>query len=225
MDPVKSEKIKEKEGAKGYEDQDTRIQGLENSVTTMTAVIQKGMDESDARFEKMFKELTAHKSGTAHLLRECEIAASVDQEKAEQERKDTAAAILTELTLMKQDARAACTAATTVNIKTEDESPSPERVTSDPIGLNPETKPKRLFPFASIDKPMSTSSKWKLEMVPYQNGKELSTHLMTVKITGDIIQDMKTSHGQVSILFFVATNGLVVLPDFDSLHESFSYRK
>ena len=48
---------------------------------------------------------------------------------------------------------------------------------------------------------------------------------MTVKIDGDTIQDMKTLRGQMSILFFVATNGLVVLPDFDSLHESFSYRK
>ena len=62
-------------------------------------------------------------------------------------------------------------------------------------------------------------------MIPYLNGKELSTHLMTVKVDGDTIQDMKTLHGQVSILFFVATNGLAVISDFDSLHESFSYRK
>ena len=62
-------------------------------------------------------------------------------------------------------------------------------------------------------------------MVPYLNGKELSTHLQTVKINGDTIQDMKILHGHVPILFFVAANGLVVLPDFENLDESFSCRK
>ena len=36
---------------------------------------------------------------------------------------------------------------------------------------------------------------------------------------------MKTFHGQVNILFFVATNGLVALHDFDCIDESFSYCK
>ena len=36
---------------------------------------------------------------------------------------------------------------------------------------------------------------------------------------------MNMSYGQVSILLFVATNGLVVLPDFDSIDESFSCRE
>ena len=36
---------------------------------------------------------------------------------------------------------------------------------------------------------------------------------------------MQTLHVQVSILFFVATNGLVVLLDFETLDEPFSYRK
>ena len=67
---------------------------------------------------------------------------------------------------------------------------------------------------------MSTSSKWKLEIVPYMNDKEPSTYLMTVKIEGDTIQDMRTLHGQESILFFVAANGLVVLPNFDYIDES-----
>ena len=193
MAPVKSTKSKdkEKEGTKGYEDQETHIQGLENSVTTMTSVIQKGVDESNARFEMIFKELTAHKSGTAHILRDYELVASKKSEKAEKDRKETASAVLAELALMKQGARAAYAAATTDDDKNEDEAPSPKRVASDSIGLNPDSQPTRLFPFSSIDKPMSMSSKWKLEIAPYLNGKELSTHLMTVKIDGDAIQDMK----------------------------------
>ena len=57
------------------------------------------------------------------------------------------------------------------------------------------------------------------------NGEELSTHLIIVKIDGDTIQDMKKFHRHAWILFFVATNDLVVLPDFDSPDESSSYRK
>ena len=48
---------------------------------------------------------------------------------------------------------------------------------------------------------------------------------MKVKIEGNAIQDMKMLHGQVSILFFVATISLVVLPDFDSINKSFFYLK
>ena len=79
MVPVKSTKSKDKdeEGVKGHEGQETRIQGLENSMTTRAAVIQKDMDESNALFERMFKELTAHKSGTARMLRDYELAALV----------------------------------------------------------------------------------------------------------------------------------------------------
>ena len=62
-------------------------------------------------------------------------------------------------------------------------------------------------------------------MVPFLNVKELSAHLSTVKIDGDAIQDMKMLPGQASMLFFVATNCLVVLTDFDSIYESFSCRK
>ena len=66
----------------------------------MTVVIQKGMDDSDAHFERMFKELTTHKSGTAHTLRDYELTASAESEKAEQDRKETSSTVLAELALM-----------------------------------------------------------------------------------------------------------------------------
>ena len=72
---------------------------------------------------------------------------------------------------MKQDALEAYVAAIKVNIKTEDDAPLPESVESAPHGLNPDGKPNFLFPFASINKPISASSKWKLEMATYINGK------------------------------------------------------
>ena len=216
MAPVKLTRSKEKEGAKCYEDQDTRIQGICNIMITMAVVIQKGMDESNARFDSMFEEMIDHKDGTARMLQDFERAAVLETEKSEKDRKVTASTFLAELASMKQEALDACTTAK-ANINNEDDETSPERVASDPHGLNPADKPKRLFLFASIDKSMSVPSKWKLELVPYLNGKELSTHLQTVKIDGDAIQDMKKLHGQVSIIFFVATNGLVILPNFESL--------
>ena len=122
----------------------------------MKVVIQKGMDKSNALFGRMFKEITAHESGTDHVLKDLELAASEELEKAEQDPKVTTSTVLAELASMKQDAHDAYAATTNVNIKTEDETPSPERVESASLGLNPGGKPKRLLPFASIDKPMST---------------------------------------------------------------------
>ena len=155
MAPVKSTKSndKDKEGTKGYEDHETRIQGLENSVITMTAVHQKGVDDSDTRFERMFKGLTAHKSGTAHMLRDYELAASAESEKAEQDRKVTASSVLAELASTKNDAHDACAAATNAKIKTEDDTPSPERVESTFLGLNPDSKPKRVSPSHLLTNP------------------------------------------------------------------------
>ena len=72
---------------------------------------------------------------------------------------------------------------------------------------------------------MPASSKWKLKMVNWLNGEEFSTHLTAVKIDGETIQDAKTLNRHASILFFIATNGLAVLPDFDSLDDSFSHHK
>ena len=57
------------------------------------------------------------------------------------------------------------------------------------------------------------------------SGKELSKHLSTLEIEDDTIQDMKILHRQVPILFFITTNGLVVLLDFESADESLSYYK
>ena len=72
---------------------------------------------------------------------------------------------------------------------------------------------------------MSASSKWKLEMAPYLNGKESSAHLSTVKIDGDSTQHMRMLCGQVSILLFFATSGLALIPDFYSGDELFSRHK
>ena len=72
---------------------------------------------------------------------------------------------------------------------------------------------------------MPASSKWKLEMVTCLNGEEFSTHLTIVKIDGDTIQDVTSLNRHESMLFVIATNGLVVLPGFDSLNDSFSYHK
>ena len=172
----------------------------------MTAVIHKGMDESNARFDRIFKEMTDHKDGTAQMSQALERVATLESEMAEQDWKVTASEFLDELESMKQHALDAYAAATKVNINADDDTPSHERVESAPHDLNTDGKPKLLFPFASIDKPMSAWSKWELEMVPYPNCKELSTHLMTFKINGDAIQEMKMSHWQASILFFDATN-------------------
>ena len=69
MTPANSAKSKEsqeqKEGAKGHEYQGTSIQGLEQSMITMTVVTQKGIDDSNARFEKILNEMTDYQDGTA----------------------------------------------------------------------------------------------------------------------------------------------------------------
>ena len=134
-------------------------------MTTTIAVIQKGMDESNARFDRMFKELAAHESGTDLMLKDFELKALAELEKAEQDRNTTASGVLAELASMKQDDFDAWTAATNVNINIEDEIPSHECGDSAPLGLNPDGKPKLLLHFISIDKPMSTSSTWKWEIV------------------------------------------------------------
>ena len=123
MAPVKSTKSKDKdhkEGTKGYDDQDSRVQGLENNMTTVIAVIQKGVDESNACVERMFKELADHKRGTDRMLQDFELAASEESEKSEQDRKVTASTVLAELASMKQDTHNAHAAATNANTKTED---------------------------------------------------------------------------------------------------------
>ena len=68
---------------------------------TMKAVIQIGMDESNARFDVVFKELTCHKSGTDRMLKNFELAATAELEKSEQDLKVTASAFLAELLSMK----------------------------------------------------------------------------------------------------------------------------
>ena len=98
---------------------------------------------------------------------------------------------------MKQDAFDAYASVTKVNVKDEDDASSPDRVENTLLGLNANGKPNRLLPFASIDKTMCSLSKWKFEIASYLNGKESSTHVMTVKIDGDTIQDIKILHGQV----------------------------
>ena len=70
-------------------------------MTTMTEVIQKGVDESNARFERMLKELEEHKREMDRTLQGFELAASAESEKAGQDRKVTASAVLAELSSMK----------------------------------------------------------------------------------------------------------------------------
>ena len=124
---------------------------------TMTVIIQKDMDESNARFDMIFKELKDHKSGTDHMLKDFELTALAELEKVEQDRNVAASTVLAELASMKQDALDTCAAATNVNFNTEDETPSPARVDSALLCLNPDEKPKRLFPFVSVSEPMPAS--------------------------------------------------------------------
>ena len=60
---------------------------------------------------------------------------------------------------MKQDALDSYEAATNAYVKTENAKPLPERVKSALQGLDLARTPKCILPFASIDKPISTSSK------------------------------------------------------------------
>ena len=94
----------------------------------MTAVIHKVMDERIARFDRIFKEMTDHKDGTNLMLQYFERAATLESEKAKQDRKVTAFAFITELASMKQDAFEAYASVTKINVKAEDYAPSPNRV-------------------------------------------------------------------------------------------------
>ena len=129
---------------------------------TMIAFIQTCVDESNARFDRMLKEMTDHKDGKAQMMQDLEYTSALKLEKAQEDLKLTSSEFLTELQAMKHDALDAYTAATKINIKTEDDLQSPECIESSPHGLNLDSEQKLLFPFASIDKPRSASSKWKL---------------------------------------------------------------
>ena len=146
MAPIKSTKSIEKESAKGHEDQDAFIQGLDKSMITMTAIIQKCVYESNSRLCRTLKEVIDHEDRTARMLQDFEHTVALESEKAEQDRKVTTSAFLTELESMKQDALDTYAATTKVNVKTEGDSPSPERIESGPYGLNPDGEPKRLPP-------------------------------------------------------------------------------
>ena len=153
MAPIKSTKIIEKESAKGHEDQDALIQGLEKSIITMIAIIQKCVYESNSRLCRTLKEVIDHEDRTARMLEDFEHTAALESEKYEQDRKVTAFEFLTELESMKQDSLDTCAAATKVNVKTEDDSPSPGRIESTPYDLNPDGEPKHLPPSLPLIRP------------------------------------------------------------------------
>ena len=153
MAPIMSSKSIEKESTKGHEDQDGFILGLDKSMITITSIIQKCFYESNSRFCREVKEVIDHEDRTARMLQDFEHKAALESEKAGQDRKVTAFAFLTELESMKQDALDTCAAATKVNVKTEDYSPSPDRVESAPYGLNPDGEPKRLPPSLPLISP------------------------------------------------------------------------
>ena len=142
MAPIKSTKIIEKESAKGHEDQDALIQGLDKSIITMIAIIQKCVYEIISRFCRVLKEVIDHEDRTARMLKDFEDTAALESEKAGQDRKGIASAFLTDLESMKQDALDVCAAATKVNVKTEGDFPSPECIESAPYDLNPDGEPK-----------------------------------------------------------------------------------
>ena len=59
----------------------------------------------------------------------------------------------------------------------------------------------------------------------YINTKDTSTRLESLQIKGDTIQDMTLLYNNIVMLIFVATSGLVTLPDFDKLDENFTFLK
>ena len=161
---------------------------------TITTIIYKCVDESNARFDMMLKETIDHEDGKARMLQDFERTTVLEQVKADQDQKVTASAFLTGIESTKQDDLDSYAAAIKVNVKSEDDSPSHNHVQSAPHGLNPDGEPKRLSIFLSIDEPVSSSSKQKFQTFTCLNGIESSTHLMKVKIDGDAIKDVKKNH-------------------------------
>ena len=55
--------------------------------------------------------------------------------------------------------------------------------------------------------------------------KALDSHLDNLNFLGDTMQDMTLFHSNVSLTVCVGTNGLVELPHFDDIDETFSCKK
>ena len=69
-----------------------------------------------------------------------------------------------------------------------------------------------------------TNTKWKLSQVKLLNTKALHCHLDNLKMSGDSTQDMILLHSNVTLLVYVGTDGIVELPNFDNIDESFDYK-
>ena len=58
------------------------IQGLDQSMMTLTIVSQKGMDDRNTWFDKMFKNMTDHENRMARVLQDFERASKMESAKA-----------------------------------------------------------------------------------------------------------------------------------------------
>ena len=71
----------------------------------------------------------------------------------------------------------------------------------------------------------SSNTRCKLSKVNYVETKALDSHLDNLKFLGDTMQDMTLFHSNVSLMVCVGTNGLVELPCFDDIDDTFSCKQ
>ena len=71
----------------------------------------------------------------------------------------------------------------------------------------------------------SLSNECKLSLVQLLNTKYISAQLSTPNIQNDSIQSVTLLYSTVTMMVFVRTYGTVTLLDFDSIDESFEFRK
>ena len=139
--------------------------------------------------------MTNHKNGTARVLQDFEHVQKMESAKVEQDRKDTASAFVAELASIKEDALKSYSSTTVIGSSIEKAQPSAKSAPRSYQNQDPTCTSKGLFSFASLDKPVPASSKWKIKMMPCLSGKELSTHMSTLKIEDDTIQCITMLHG------------------------------
>ena len=69
------------------------------------------------------------------------------------------------------------------------------------------------------------NSKWKLSNVKSLNTKALDIHLDNLKLAVDLTQEMMLLHSNVALLTCVGTDGIVEIPPFEDIEESFSHKR
>ena len=94
----------------------------------------------------------------------------------------------------------------------------------DAIIPSPHPSPSTSHPTRAPEK-STAPNKNELYLAQSLKTKKISVHLSTLNVQSDSIQSMTLLYSTVTMMVFVGTCGIAFLPDFDSIDESFEFRK